>query len=91
MGKTTIVIFLCFLQFHQFLSMVESQVPLAPALYIFGDSVVDGGNNNDLNTYAKANYLPYGVDFPISVTGRFTNGLTITDFLGKSEVRKGKS
>lgn len=53
-----------------------------PCFFIFGDSLVDSGNNNDLNTSAKVDYSPYGVDFPYGATGRFTNGLTSADFLG---------
>nr|XP_043625726.1 uncharacterized protein LOC122597160 [Erigeron canadensis] len=56
---------------------------LVPCYYIFGDSLVDCGNNNDLDTLAKANYLPYGVDFPDGVNGRFTNGRTIADIIGQ--------
>ncbi|KAK9696882.1 hypothetical protein RND81_08G003100 [Saponaria officinalis] len=58
--------------------------PKVPCHFIFGDSLFDVGNNNDLNTYAKANYPPYGIDFPGGVaTGRFTNGLTTSDVLTK--------
>lgn len=62
--------------------LVKSQAQLAPALYKFGDSIVDSGSNQFLDTLANAEYVPYGFDFPINVTGRFTNGLTITDNLG---------
>ncbi|KAI6706962.1 hypothetical protein NL676_009924 [Syzygium grande] len=57
--------------------------PLAPALYVFGDSLVDNGNNNKFPTLAKANYLPYGDDFSGGVTGRFTNGRTVPDCLAE--------
>ena len=54
------------------------------ALYVFGDSTVDSGNNNFLITQAKANYIPYGVDFGDGKpTGRYTNGRTEADFIGK--------
>lgn len=56
--------------------------PLAPALYVFGDSLVDSGNNNFLPTLAKANYAPYGMNFEKGPTGRFTNGRTVADFIG---------
>ncbi|KAI9101410.1 hypothetical protein K1719_023892 [Acacia pycnantha] len=52
------------------------------ALFVFGDSLVDVGNNNFLNTWAKANYFPYGIDFSGGFTGRFSNGLNIIDFIG---------
>ncbi|KAK9706877.1 hypothetical protein RND81_07G157900 [Saponaria officinalis] len=56
--------------------------PKAPCYFIFGDSLCDAGNNNELNTLAKANYAPYGVDFPGGLaTGRFTNGFTIFDVI----------
>lgn len=56
--------------------------PLAPALYVFGDSLFDNGNNNLLPTVAKANFFPYGVNFASGPTGRFTNGRTVADFIG---------
>lgn len=55
--------------------------PQVPCHFIFGDSLSDPGNNNNLITMAKANYPPYGVDFPEGATGRFTNGLTIVDVI----------
>ncbi|KAF9587124.1 hypothetical protein IFM89_039641, partial [Coptis chinensis] len=57
--------------------------PQVPAMFVFGDSLVDGGNNNFLSCVAKANYLPYGIDFNGWPTGRFTNGRTIADMLGE--------
>ncbi|KAH9627357.1 hypothetical protein KSS87_001196 [Heliosperma pusillum] len=58
--------------------------PKVPCYFIFGDSLADPGNNNDLVTNATANFAPYGVDFPGGVaTGRFTNGLTSVDVLTK--------
>ncbi|CAK9868038.1 unnamed protein product, partial [Sphagnum jensenii] len=49
---------------------------------IFGDSTLDAGNNNYLFTEAKANFLPYGRDFPGSIaTGRFCNGQIASDFV----------
>ncbi|OWM69442.1 hypothetical protein CDL15_Pgr013903 [Punica granatum] len=52
-------------------------------MFVFGDSLVDDGNNNYLSSLAKANYLPYGVDFFGGPSGRFCNGKTIIDFLGE--------
>ncbi|XP_028771228.1 GDSL esterase/lipase At5g08460-like [Neltuma alba] len=57
--------------------------PLFPAMFVFGDSLVDDGNNNYLNSLAKANYVPYGIDFPGGPTGRFSNGKTLIDLLGE--------
>jgi hypothetical protein len=53
-----------------------------PASFVFGDSLVDVGNNNYIVSLAKANYVPNGMDFGIP-TGRFTNGRTIVDIIGK--------
>lgn len=53
------------------------------ALLVFGDSIVDAGNNNDMFVLARCNYLPYGIDFEDGVpTGRFSNGKVPTDILG---------
>ncbi|KAL8216335.1 hypothetical protein R6Q57_023172 [Mikania cordata] len=53
------------------------------AIFIFGDSLVDVGNNNYIKTLAKADHKPVGIDFE-KPTGRFTNGRTVVDILGNS-------
>ncbi|KAJ9540654.1 hypothetical protein OSB04_027160 [Centaurea solstitialis] len=56
------------------------------ASYIFGDSLVDAGNNNFLPTLSRANIKPNGIDFKPSggkPTGRYTNGRTIGDIVGE--------
>ncbi|KAI7734008.1 hypothetical protein M8C21_017909 [Ambrosia artemisiifolia] len=51
-------------------------------IYVFGDSSVDPGNNNNLMTDLKGNFLPYGKDFYNGQpTGRFTNGRLATDLI----------
>lgn len=59
---------------------------LVPAIFVFGDSTVDVGNNNFLGATRKAgraNFPQYGVDFPTSKpTGRFSNGFNTADRLG---------
>jgi hypothetical protein len=52
------------------------------AVFIFGDSLVDVGNNNYIATIARANLPPNGIDFPQGPTGRFCNGRTVADLLG---------
>ncbi|XP_051230754.1 GDSL esterase/lipase At4g16230 [Lolium perenne] len=55
-----------------------------PATFVFGDSLVDAGNNNYLVTLSRANYPPNGIDFDGHLaTGRYTNGRTIIDILGQ--------
>lgn len=56
--------------------------PQVPCFFIFGDSLADNGNNNQLLSLAKVNYKPYGIDFPEGPTGRFTNGRTTVDIIG---------
>ncbi|KAM7277093.1 hypothetical protein ACFE04_018959 [Oxalis oulophora] len=59
--------------------------PLVPAMIIFGDSVLDVGNNNNLNTIVKSNFPPYGRDFVNhKPTGRFCNGKLASDFTADS-------
>ncbi|XP_048502109.1 GDSL esterase/lipase EXL3 isoform X2 [Beta vulgaris subsp. vulgaris] len=63
---------------HAKINPEEKQVP---ALIVFGDSIVDPGNNNYLATIGKANFLPYGRDFPGGIpTGRYSNGKVPSDF-----------
>ncbi|KMZ64297.1 GDSL esterase/lipase [Zostera marina] len=51
------------------------------AIFAFGDSTVDPGNNNFLPTTFRSNFPPYGKDFfRHKPTGRFTNGKLPTDF-----------
>ncbi|KAJ0682393.1 putative triacylglycerol lipase [Helianthus annuus] len=68
------------MQFRTFVVIGEPQVP---CYFLFGDSLVDSGNNNRFVKAEKANYPPYGIDFPQGVTGRFTNGLTTPDIIGQ--------
>uniref|UniRef100_A0A0D9WQG8 SGNH hydrolase-type esterase domain-containing protein n=1 Tax=Leersia perrieri TaxID=77586 RepID=A0A0D9WQG8_9ORYZ len=52
------------------------------AIFIFGDSTVDPGNNNNRLTLSKANFPPYGQDFPGGLaTGRFSNGKAMGDMI----------
>lgn len=54
-----------------------------PAVFAYGDSIVDSGNNNDLKTLVKCNFSPYGKDFQGGLpTGRFCNGKIPSDILG---------
>ncbi|KAL6838564.1 hypothetical protein ACP4OV_031620 [Aristida adscensionis] len=57
--------------------------PQVPCYFVFGDSLVDSGNNNVIVSIARADYPPYGIDFAGGPTGRFSNGLTTVDVLAK--------
>ncbi|KAG4196820.1 hypothetical protein ERO13_A06G195500v2 [Gossypium hirsutum] len=51
------------------------------AFFVFGDSLVDGGNNYYIDTLAKPEY-PDGIDFPKGIpSGRYTNSRTIADIV----------
>lgn len=66
---------------------IQATIPLPqnktiPAVIVFGDSVVDTGNNNYLPTISKVNYPPYGKDFMGGMpTGRYSNGKVPADLL----------
>ncbi|XP_061361909.1 GDSL esterase/lipase 5-like [Gastrolobium bilobum] len=55
------------------------------ALFIFGDSLFDTGNNDYINatTFLQANYPPYGETFFNYPTGRFSDGRIIPDFIAE--------
>ena len=56
-----------------------------PAMFVFGSSIVDVGNNNYLPGpgVARANRPFNGIDFPGSIpTGRFSNGYNTADYIG---------
>ncbi|KAF0902162.1 hypothetical protein E2562_014410 [Oryza meyeriana var. granulata] len=58
-----------------------------PAVYVFGDSTLDVGNNNYLpgKDVPRANKPYYGIDFPGSKpTGRFSNGYNAADYVAKN-------
>ncbi|KAK4433336.1 GDSL esterase/lipase [Sesamum alatum] len=52
------------------------------AVFAFGDSILDSGNNNRLSTIFRSDHPPYGIDFPGQIpSGRFSDGKLATDFL----------
>lgn len=60
------------------------------ALIVFGDSIVDAGNNNFLKTVVKCNFPPYGQDFAGGIpTGRFCDGKIPSDILAEQLGIKG--
>lgn len=74
-----VVVFTILFAFERFGPQVEA----APrAFFVFGDSLVDSGNNNYLATTARADAPPYGIDHPSHrATGRFSNGFNIPDLI----------
>lgn len=67
------------------MNTVVPQVEGARAFFVFGDSLVDNGNNNFLVTTARADSPPYGIDYPTHrPTGRFSNGYNIPDLISQA-------
>ncbi|XP_031257755.1 GDSL esterase/lipase At4g16230-like [Pistacia vera] len=65
-----------------FMFLEKSFASQIPANFVFGDSLVDVGNNNYIVSLSKADYIPNGIDFG-APTGRYTNGRTIVDIIGQ--------
>src|SRR4051812_30257953 len=82
--KTGLVVLLVLLAACYMQHCVDGNSPQVPCLFIFGDDFSDNGNNNNLPTTAKANYKPYGIDFPKGPTGRTTNRQTQVDIVGNN-------
>lgn len=89
--RVTLAVALTFLALMPLLlrAMDVKQVRALAAKYnvtcvlVFGDSSVDPGNNNVLQTTMKGNFLPYGKNFfGGHPTGRFSDGRLATDFIG---------
>ncbi|CAL4891596.1 unnamed protein product [Urochloa decumbens] len=60
--------------------------PVVPAMYVFGDSLVDAGNNNLLPPPAPRSVPPNGVDLPRTVSpriGRYTNAYNLADIIAQ--------
>lgn len=66
------------------LSSAAGQNKSFSALFAFGDSILDTGNNNRLLTLLKGNFWPYGWNYDYKIpTGRFGNGRVFTDMVGR--------
>ncbi|OAY63393.1 GDSL esterase/lipase EXL3 [Ananas comosus] len=66
----------------EMVNATTTTMPTVPAVIVFGDSIVDPGNNNVIKTIIKCNFPPYGVDFADhKPTGRFCDGKIPTDFI----------
>ncbi|KAI3768985.1 hypothetical protein L6452_00081 [Arctium lappa] len=86
-ATTALYLLVCVLVFFSgLIKLSVCKTPAAPAVYMFGDSLVDVGNNNYLPlSIAKADFPHNGVDYPTGKpTGRFSNGKNAADFLAKN-------
>ncbi|KAL2944820.1 hypothetical protein RDABS01_033167 [Bienertia sinuspersici] len=76
------IIWLLLAKLLQYFLSIDAEVP---AVIVFGDSSVDTGNNNELTTFLKSNFEPYGRDFfGGKPTGRFSNGRLPSDFISEA-------
>lgn len=65
-------------------AVAPEKAEAARAFFVFGDSLVDSGNNNYLATTARADSPPYGIDYPTHrPTGRFSNGFNLPDIISQ--------
>ncbi|KAK6787251.1 hypothetical protein RDI58_015776 [Solanum bulbocastanum] len=83
---SSLCIFVLVAHFATPMVCIRSPINQTPALFVFGDSLFDPGNNNYINTIAsfQANYLPYGESFFKDPTGRTSNGRLIPDFIAEN-------
>ncbi|XP_073008905.1 GDSL esterase/lipase EXL3-like [Typha latifolia] len=78
---TALSLMIFLLEIHQVLSKPSNRT-VPPAIIVFGDSIVDPGNNNAIDTMIKCNFPPYGKDFAgHKATGRFSNGKVPGDMI----------
>ncbi|CAA7024073.1 unnamed protein product [Microthlaspi erraticum] len=65
-------------------AMKQAENATIQALIVFGDSIMDTGNNNNLPTLLKSNFSPYGKQFPGGLaTGRFSDGRIPSDLIAE--------
>ncbi|KAK4389472.1 GDSL esterase/lipase [Sesamum angolense] len=70
-----------------------STAPQVPCFFIFGDSIVDNGNNNRLKTTTKVNYQPYAEllgfksAIPPFATAKGTNNQSVNYASGSAGIR----
>ncbi|TXG52023.1 hypothetical protein EZV62_021192 [Acer yangbiense] len=85
-SSSTLLLSVCVLAFFYTTKALVKLPPneTVPAIIVFGDSIVDTGNNNNLKTLIKCNFPPYGKDFQGGIpTGRFCNGKVPSDLLAE--------
>ncbi|GER27956.1 GDSL esterase/lipase [Striga asiatica] len=79
-----LIIFSVLALFVARLSADANTMPKVTAMYVFGDSLIDNGNNIPfVNSVAKAKYWPYGIDYEKGPNGRFCNGKILVDYIGE--------
>jgi len=80
----TILLVISFFQTWKLRLIAEAQNVPVPAVFFFGDSYGDTGNNDYIPTFSKANFPPYGRDFIHHMpSGRVSNGKLMPDYFGE--------
>ncbi|CAL0317979.1 unnamed protein product [Lupinus luteus] len=84
-GFTFFLVFFLALLFHTHGTYSSDRSSNQVALFIFGDSFLDAGNNNYINTTTldQANFWPYGITYFNFPTGRFSDGRLVSDFIAE--------
>ncbi|KAM5546834.1 GDSL esterase/lipase EXL3-like [Rosa sericea] len=78
------VIILFILLSHNVAARTLPKNGTTPAVFAFGDSILDTGNNDYIISMSKSNFPPYGRDFMGGMpTGRFSNGRVPSDFIAE--------
>ncbi|KAL6222246.1 hypothetical protein ACLB2K_005638 [Fragaria x ananassa] len=78
------VIIVTFIIYHSAAALTLPKNVTVPAVIVWGDSIVDPGNNNVVNTIVKCNFEPYGMDYNGGEpTGRFSNGRVPSDLIAE--------
>ena len=78
------ILVISFFQTWKFKLIAEALTDSVPAVFFFGDSYGDTGNNDYIPTFSKANFAPYGRDFIDHIpTGRVSNGKLMPDYFGE--------
>ncbi|KAK9194682.1 hypothetical protein WN944_005389 [Citrus x changshan-huyou] len=74
-------------QFLAFAHGQASNTSLTPAMFIFGETMINSENNNSIMTIARENYRhPHGIDFGYP-TDRFCNGISAADCADHNHVQ----
>ncbi|KAH9625673.1 hypothetical protein KSS87_000066 [Heliosperma pusillum] len=74
-----LLVLVAFITFHG-ISVVVARNPSFDAIYQFGDSISDTGNDVSLSGNRGCGKLPYGETFYRHPTGRCSDGLLIVDY-----------
>ncbi|CAA7024658.1 unnamed protein product [Microthlaspi erraticum] len=83
LSSMIIILFICTISL---VSCKDNLVTTQAALYVFGDSLFEAGNNNYFDSLPsfRSNYWPYGKTTFKFPTGRVSDGRTMVDFIAEN-------